>query len=58
MAPRKWSNPATPEKIPMYALLSLTIPFVLVHHGLNNIALKLVSEIKSGAKYWRKTSDK
>jgi hypothetical protein len=42
----------------MYALLSLAIPFALVHHGLNSIVLKLVSGIKSGLKYWRKTSDK
>ncbi len=42
----------------MYALLSLTIPFVLVHHGLNSFVLKLVSGIKAGIRYCRKTSDK
>ena len=42
----------------MYALLSLVIPFVLIHHGLNSIALKIVSEIKSGFKYWCETSKK
>jgi hypothetical protein len=42
----------------MYALLSLVIPFVLVHHGLNSVVLKIISEIKSGLKYWRETSNK
>jgi hypothetical protein len=42
----------------MYALLSLIIPFVLVHHGFNSIVLKIISEIKSGLKYWRETSIK
>jgi hypothetical protein len=42
----------------MYALLSLIMPFVLIHHGLNNIVLKIISEIKSGLKYWRETSKK
>ena len=32
----------------MYALLSLVIPFVLLHHGFNSIVLKIISEIKSG----------
>jgi hypothetical protein len=40
----------------MYALLSLIIPFVLIHHGLSSIVLKIISEIKSGLKYWRGTS--
>ena len=42
----------------MYALLSLVIPFVLVHHGFNSIFLKIISETKSGIKYWRETSKK
>jgi hypothetical protein len=42
----------------MYALLSLIMPFVLIHHGLNSIVLKIISEIKSGLKYWRETSKK
>jgi hypothetical protein len=42
----------------MYTLLSLAIPFVLVHHGFNSIVLKIISEIKSGLKYWRETSEK
>ena len=42
----------------MYALLSLVIPFVLLHHGFNSIALKIFSEIKSGFKYWCETSKK
>ena len=42
----------------MYALLSLAIPFVLVHHGFNSIVLKIFSEIKSGLKYWHNTSKK
>jgi hypothetical protein len=42
----------------MYALLSLIIPFVLLHHGFNSIVLKIFSEIKSGLKYWRETSNK
>ena len=39
----------------MYTLFSLMIPFVLLHHGFNSIALKIISEIKSGLKYWRET---
>ncbi len=42
----------------MYALLSLVIPFVLVHHGFNSIVLKIISEIKSGLKNWREISNK
>ena len=42
----------------MYALLSLVIPFVLVHHGFNSLVLKSISAIKSGLKYWRETSNK
>jgi hypothetical protein len=42
----------------MYALLSLVIPFVPVHHGFNSIVLKIISEIKSGFKYLRETSNK
>jgi hypothetical protein len=42
----------------MYALFSLVIPFVLLHHGFNSIALKIFSEIKSGFKYRRETSNK
>ncbi len=42
----------------MYALLSLMIPFALVHHGLNSIVLKITSEIKSGLKYCRETRKK
>jgi hypothetical protein len=42
----------------MYALLSLVIPFVLVHHGFNSIVMKIISEIKSGFKYWREISKK
>ena len=42
----------------MYTLFSLMIPFVLLHHGFNSIALKIISEIKSGLKYWRETSKK
>ena len=42
----------------MYALLSLVIPFVLVHHGFNSIVMKIISEIKLGLKYWRETSNK
>jgi hypothetical protein len=39
----------------MYTLMSFVIPFVLVH---NSIVLKIISEIKSGLKYWRETSNK
>jgi hypothetical protein len=42
----------------MYALLSLMIPFVLIHHGFNSIVLKIITEIKSGIKYWLETSKK
>jgi hypothetical protein len=39
----------------MYALFSIMIPFALLHHGLNSIVLKIISEIKSGLKYRRDT---
>ena len=42
----------------MYTLMSLAIPFVLVHQGFNSIVLRIFSEIKSGLKYWRETSKK
>jgi len=42
----------------MYTLFSLTIPVALLHHGFNSIVLKIISEIKSGLKYWRETSNK
>jgi len=42
----------------MHTLMSFVIPFVLVHHGFNSIVLKIFSEIKSGLKYWRETSNK
>jgi hypothetical protein len=42
----------------MYTLFTLMIPFVLLHHGFNSIVLKIISEIKSGLKYWRETSKK
>ncbi len=41
----------------MRTLPGLVILFILVH-GFNSIVLKLVSEIKSGFKYWRETSKK
>ena len=42
----------------MYTLLSLVIPFVLLHHGFSSIVLKMFLEIKSGLKYWCETSKK
>jgi hypothetical protein len=42
----------------MYTLFSLMIPFVLLHHGFNSIVLKVITEIKSGLKYWCETSKK
>ena len=42
----------------MYTLFSLMIPFALLHHGFNSIFLKIISETKSGIKYWRETSKK
>jgi hypothetical protein len=42
----------------MNILFSLVIPFVLLHHGFNSIVLRIISEIKSGLKYWRETSKK
>jgi hypothetical protein len=42
----------------MYTLFSLMIPFILLHHGFNSIVLKIISEIKSGIKYWRETCKK
>ena len=41
----------------MHTVLGLVILFVLVH-GFNSVVLKIVSEIKSGFKYWRETSKK
>ena len=46
------------EKFAMYTLFSLMIPFVLLHHGFNSIFLKIITEIKSGLKYWREVSKK
>jgi len=42
----------------MYTLFSLMVPFALLHHGFNSITLKIISEIRSGLKYWRETSKK
>jgi hypothetical protein len=42
----------------MQTLFGLMIPFVLIHHGFNSIASALISEIKSGLKYWRHGSKK
>ena len=42
----------------MQTLFSLIIPLVLIHHGLSSIVLKVLSEIKSGVKYWRETEKK
>jgi hypothetical protein len=42
----------------MYTLFSLLIPFILLHHGFNSIVLRIISEIKSGVKYWCETSKK
>jgi hypothetical protein len=42
----------------MQTLFSLMIPFVLIHYGLNSVALKIISEMKSGFRYWRETSKK
>jgi hypothetical protein len=42
----------------MQTLFSLIIPFVLIHHGFNSIASVVISEIKSGLKYWRQGSKK
>jgi hypothetical protein len=42
----------------MGILFSFAILFVVVHHGFNSIVLKLISEIRSGLKYWRETSKK
>ncbi len=39
----------------MHALLALAVPSLLIH-GVNSIVLKLLSEIKSGLKYWRQTA--
>jgi len=38
--------------------MSFVIPFVLIHHGFSSIVLKIISEIKSGLKYWREISNK
>jgi hypothetical protein len=41
----------------MHTLLGFVILFVLVH-GCNSIVLKILSEIKSGLRYWRETGKK
>ena len=38
----------------LLSLLILSVPA----HGFNSIVLKMISEIKSGLKYWRETSKK
>jgi hypothetical protein len=38
--------------------MSFVISFVLVHHVFNSVVLKIISEIKSGLRYWRETSNK
>ena len=40
----------------MQTFFTLMIPFVLIHYGFSSIASKIISEIKSGLKYWRETS--
>ena len=42
----------------MQTFFTLIIPFVLIHHGFNSIVSKIISEIKSGLKYWYETSKK
>ena len=42
----------------MQTLFSLIIPFVLINHGLNRIVLNVISEIKSGLKYFREAAKK
>jgi hypothetical protein len=42
----------------MYTLFSLIILFALLHYGFNSIVLRIISEIKSGFKYWHETSKK
>ena len=42
----------------MYTLFSLIIPFVLLHHGFNSIVLRIITEIKSGVKYWCEAAKK
>jgi hypothetical protein len=39
----------------MHALLGLAVLSLLIR-GINSIVLKLLSEIKSGLKYWRRTA--
>ena len=41
----------------MRTLLGLVILFVLVH-GFNSIVLRILSEIRSGVKYWRESRKK
>ena len=41
----------------MRTLLGFLILFLLVY-GFNSIVLKIISDIKSGLKYWRETSKK
>ena len=42
----------------MQTFFSLIIPFVLIHHGFNSFASAVISEIRSGLKYWRQSSKK
>jgi hypothetical protein len=42
----------------MRTLFSLIIPFALLHYGFNTMVLKIISEMKSGFKYWRETAKK
>ena len=42
----------------MEMLFSLIIPFALIHYGFNSVVLKIISEMKSGFKYWRETAKK
>ena len=42
----------------MQILFSLMIPFALINYGLSSIVPKIISEMKSGFKYWRETSKK
>ena len=41
----------------MHTLLGLVILFVLVH-GFNSVVLRILSEIRSGVEYWRKSRKK
>jgi hypothetical protein len=55
-----WASGASRSagKTPMQTLFSLMIPFVLINYGLSSIVLKIISEMKSGFKYWREASKK